>query len=99
MLSDFEQCLPACDAVVFSDYGKGGFDAHQRNDSVGTCRRKKVLVDPAGDDYSIYAGATILTPNRSEMREVVGRWKDEAELAQKASALRTELASAAAGDA
>ena len=92
MLSDFEQCLPACDAVVFSDYGKGGLTHISEMIQLARAAGKKVLVDPKGDDYSIYAGATILTPNRSEMREVVGRWKDEAELAQKASALRTELA-------
>ena len=36
-------------------------------------------------------GATLLTPNRGEFREVVGRWKDEAELAVKADLLRREL--------
>jgi rfaE bifunctional protein kinase chain/domain len=52
---------------------------------------KKILVDPKGDDYSKYAGATIITPNRAELREVVGRWKDDAELQRKAEALRNEL--------
>ena len=52
---------------------------------------KIVLVDPKGDDYSAYAGATIITPNRSEMREVVGRWKDEADLERRATNLRQEL--------
>jgi rfaE bifunctional protein kinase chain/domain len=52
---------------------------------------KQVLVDPKGEDYARYAGATLLTPNRSEMRQVVGRWKDDAELARKATRLRQEL--------
>ena len=34
---------------------------------------KPVLVDPKGEDYVRYAGATLLTPNRSELRQVVGR--------------------------
>ena len=50
-----------------------------------------MLVDPKGDDYSAYRGATIITPNRSEMREVVGRWKDEADLELKATELRERL--------
>ncbi|MBS1227343.1 MAG: rfaE bifunctional protein [Proteobacteria bacterium] len=90
-LSEFAQRLPDCDAVVFSDYGKGGL-AHI-SEMIGLARAagKIVLVDPKGDDYASYAGATIITPNRSEMREVVGRWKDDAELERKANALRTEL--------
>jgi rfaE bifunctional protein kinase chain/domain len=52
---------------------------------------KPVLVDPKGDDYARYSGATLLTPNRSEFREVAGSWKTEAELNVKAEKLRTEL--------
>jgi rfaE bifunctional protein kinase chain/domain len=54
--------------------------------------RRPVLIDPKGDDYSRYRGATILTPNRAELREVVGRWKDEADLLRRAERLRAELA-------
>ncbi len=91
-LSEFEQRLPTCDVVVFSDYGKGGLTHISEMIHLARAAGKIVLVDPKGDDYSNYAGATIITPNRTEMREVVGRWKDDAELERKASALRTELA-------
>ena len=91
-LTEFEQRLPACDAVVFSDYGKGGLTHISEMITLARAAGKIVLVDPKGDDYSNYAGATIITPNRSEMREVVGRWKDDGELERKASALRSELA-------
>ena len=91
-LSEFEQCLPECDAVVFSDYGKGGLTHISEMIALARAAEKHVLVDPQGDDYSIYAGATVITPNRFEMREVVGRWKDDADLARKAEALRKELA-------
>ena len=91
-LAEFEQRLPACDAVVFSDYGKGGLTHISEMITLARAAGKIVLVDPKGDDYSNYAGATIITPNRSEMREVVGRWKDDGELERKASALRSELA-------
>jgi rfaE bifunctional protein kinase chain/domain len=52
---------------------------------------KPVLVDPKGDDYARYAGATLLTPNRSEFREVAGSWHNEAELNSKAEKLRIDL--------
>ena len=90
-LSDFELRLPECDAIVFSDYGKGGLTHISEMIRLARAAGKIVLVDPKGDDYACYAGATIITPNRSEMREVVGRWKDEADLEQKAAALRGEL--------
>ena len=46
---------------------------------------KTILVDPKGDDYARYDGASILTPNRAELREVVGRWSDEEDLAARAA--------------
>ncbi len=52
---------------------------------------KPVLVDPKGDDYARYRGATLLTPNRSEFRQVAGNWQNEAELTAKAEKLRVEL--------
>lgn len=90
-LSDFEKRLPNCDAVLFSDYGKGGLTHISEMVRLAKAAGKVVLVDPKGDDYSIYAGATLITPNRSEMREVVGRWKDDAELETKAVTLREKL--------
>lgn len=90
-LSEFSQRLNEFDAIVFSDYGKGGLTHISEMIRLAKAAGKTVLVDPKGDDYSIYTGATLLTPNRSEMREVVGRWKDDAELERKAYALREKL--------
>ena len=53
--------------------------------------RRPVLVDPKGDDWAKYRGATLVTPNRSEFRDVAGRWRDEGELAAKADRVRTDL--------
>jgi len=52
---------------------------------------KPVLVDPKGDDWGRYRGATVITPNRSEFRQVAGRARDEADLARRAHALRQHL--------
>ena len=90
-LAEFESRLPDCDVVVLSDYGKGGLAHIGEMIRMARDAGKKILVDPKGDDYSKYAGATIITPNRAELREVVGRWKDDAELQKKAETLRTEL--------
>ncbi|HEX8011847.1 MAG TPA: PfkB family carbohydrate kinase, partial [Casimicrobiaceae bacterium] len=50
-----------------------------------------VLVDPKGEDFQRYRGATLLTPNRAEFRQVAGSWRTEAELAAKAQQLRARL--------
>ena len=90
-LEDFRTQLPLADVVILSDYGKGGL-AHIA-DMIQSARAagKPVLVDPKGDDYERYRGATLLTPNRSEFREVAGSWKTEEELSNKAEKLRKEL--------
>jgi rfaE bifunctional protein kinase chain/domain len=91
-LTEFERLLANCDVVLLSDYGKGGL-AHIA-DMIRLARNagKQVLVDPKGDDYARYAGASAITPNRSELREVVGCWRDPADLEARAQALRVELA-------
>jgi rfaE bifunctional protein kinase chain/domain len=90
-LEDFRAQLPTADVVILSDYGKGGLAHIAEMIRLARSMGKPVLVDPKGDDYARYRGATLLTPNRSEFREVAGSWQDEAELAHKAEKLRTEL--------
>lgn len=90
-LVDFAQRLSGVDAVILSDYGKGGLTHIAEMIQLARQAGKKVLVDPKGDDYSKYAGATVLTPNRAEFRQVAGSWKDEAQLVEKAQTLRQEL--------
>lgn len=90
-LADFERQLPRCGVVVLSDYGKGGLAHIGEMIRLARAAGKPVLVDPKGEDYARYAGATLLTPNRSEFRQVVGRWSNDAELKAKAMRLRDEL--------
>ncbi len=91
MLDAFEEQLPSHDVVLFSDYGKGGLTHIPRMIELARAAGKPVLVDPKGSDYSRYAGATTLTPNRAELAQVVGPWRDEADLHRRAHALREEL--------
>jgi rfaE bifunctional protein kinase chain/domain len=90
-LADYRKALKECDVVLLSDYGKGGLAHIATMIREGRKAGKIVLVDPKGDDYSRYRGASVLTPNLAELREVVGRWKDEKDLTQRASALREKL--------
>ncbi|MEQ1881701.1 MAG: D-glycero-beta-D-manno-heptose-7-phosphate kinase [Burkholderiales bacterium] len=90
-LADFESSLPDVDLVIMSDYGKGGLKHVERMIEQARAAGKPVLVDPKGDDYSRYRGATAITPNRAEFREVAGRWKSEDDLTERAQKLRREL--------
>jgi rfaE bifunctional protein kinase chain/domain len=90
-LDEYERLLDDADAVVLSDYGKGSLERVQEMIVLARRHGKPVLVDPKGWDYERYRGATLLTPNRGEFREVAGRWSDEADLARRAQKLRADL--------
>lgn len=91
MLSTFELALASTDAVLFSDYGKGGLTHIPRMIELARQAGRPVLIDPKGHDYSRYAGATVITPNRAELAQVIGPWSSESELEERAQALRQEL--------
>ena len=91
-LGDFESLVDDVDVIILSDYGKGGLTHVSKMINVAKAHGKRILVDPKGDDFVRYRGATLLTPNRGEFRQVVGRWQDEADLAARAESLRIELA-------
>ncbi|TFW34478.1 D-glycero-beta-D-manno-heptose-7-phosphate kinase [Massilia horti] len=90
-LTHFNALLPDYDVVVFSDYNKGSLVNVAEMVKTARAAGKIVMVDPKGDDFSMYAGATILTPNKAELRRIVGSWKTEEQLTVRAQRLREEL--------
>jgi len=91
MLADYTRVLERHDVVLFSDYGKGGLAHIPRMIELARAAGKPVLVDPKGVDYVRYTGATVITPNRSELSQVVGGWSSEEQLQSRAQALRESL--------
>lgn len=91
MLEAFATALPQHDVVLFSDYGKGGLAHIPRMIEQARQAGKPVLIDPKGNNYDRYAGASVITPNRGELAQVVGAWHSEGELEYKAQALRQRL--------
>lgn len=87
MQTDFESLLANADAVILSDYGKGAL--RQVGELIAAARKagKPVLVDPKGNDFSIYQGATLITPNFSEFEAVVGACKDEQAIVERGARL------------
>ena len=90
-LTQFNTLLPNYDVIVLSDYAKGSLVNVAAMIAVARAAGKLVLVDPKGDDFSSYAGASLLTPNRSEFKHIVGSWRSEEELTDKAQQLRRAL--------
>lgn len=90
-LDVFSELLANHNALILSDYGKGGLSHIVKMISLANETGIPVLIDPKGDDYSRYRDATILTPNRAELRQVVGAWSGEEDLTNRAQNLRTEL--------
>lgn len=90
-LSQFNALLDAYDVILLSDYAKGSLVNVAAMIQAARAAQKCVLVDPKGDDFERYRGAGILTPNKSELRRVIGSWRDEAQLTEKAQNLRQHL--------
>lgn len=83
LVPSMEQALATTDVVVLSDYDKGALASPQRLIALARAADKPVLVDPKFKDFSAYAGATILKPNRIEFEKAVGGFRNEAELVAK----------------
>lgn len=83
--------LPEYDAVILSDYGKGVLSRVSDMIAAARAAGKPVLIDPKGSDFAKYGGATLLTPNRAELKEVTGTWHSESELSDKAETLRRNI--------
>ena len=87
----FENLCPQHDAVLFSDYGKGGLAHIGLMIAKAKALGKVVLVDPKGSDYTRYKSATVITPNRAELEQVIGTWTSDSDLQTKAQNLRQGL--------
>ena len=90
-LADYAKLVASCDAVILSDYGKGGLTHIARMISLAHRHGKPVLIDPKGNDFVRYRGASLITPNLNEFRDVAGNWKSERELTERAQRLRQKL--------
>ena len=91
MVGRFGELVASHDVVLFSDYGKGGLAHIPKMIRLAQAAGKPILIDPKGTDWSRYSGATVITPNRAELVQVLGNWQDEASLRSKVDALMNKL--------
>jgi len=90
-LARFEAVLPDVQVVLLSDYAKGGLTHVTAMIKRARDAGKQVLIDPKGSDWSRYRGATLITPNRAELRDVIGAWSSEEALTERIAELRRSL--------
>jgi D-beta-D-heptose 7-phosphate kinase/D-beta-D-heptose 1-phosphate adenosyltransferase len=95
LLPAYRDALQTCDVVVLSDYGKGTLC--RAGELIAAARKagKPVLVDPCGADFSVYRGASLITPNLAEFERAAGRAETEQELAARAAEMIARHALAA----
>jgi len=84
--------VDGCDVIILSDYAKGVLTNRVLGEVIRLGREKKkpVLVDPKGRDFSRYRGAFMLTPNRKELQESTGMTIKTVQDAEKAARLLIE---------
>ena len=91
MSDHFSDLIKDHDAVIFSDYNKGSLAHVQDMIKIALRANVPTLVDPKRSDWSVYNSASVITPNLSEIAQVIGKWSDEADLEKKVQFLRSEL--------
>lgn len=94
MLAALSALLAADDApgvVLFSDYAKGALAGVSEMIALVGSTGRLCIVDPKGQDFTRYRGASLLTPNLSEFEAVAGRSTSQMELESRARALADDL--------
>ncbi len=91
LVNQFIQQLPHCDVVILSDYAKGVLRCAPELIAQAKRCNIPVLIDPKGNDFTIYRGAYMLTPNRKEFEAIVGTCNNEQEIVDKGLKLIKEL--------
>lgn len=87
LLARYKQHLNQANLVILSDYNKGTLSDPQTLIALARAAKVPVLVDPKGMDFSVYAHATIITPNFKEFTTIVGDCQNEEDILHKGRAL------------
>lgn len=87
--AEFQKRVLEHDVVVFSDYQKGALMHVEQMIAFARSHGKMTLVDPKKNDWFAYRQATLITPNRKELKQIIGDWKDETDLQEKVQCLMT----------
>ena len=91
ILNTFIRNIAKTDLIIVSDYGKGTiFNARKLIQSAKKLK-KKILIDPKGKDFTKYKGANLITPNKSEFENIMGKVDSKRDLVNKAKKMLEHL--------
>ena len=91
LFGTFTKNISKADLIIISDYGKGTiFNARKLIQSARKLK-KKVLIDPKGNDFSKYKGANLITPNKKEFEDTMGKVQSRKDLQNKAKKMLEHL--------
>ena len=91
IFNTFIKNIAKTDLIIVSDYGKGTiFNARKLIQSAKKLK-KKILIDPKGKDFTKYKGANLITPNKSEFENIMGKVDSKRDLANKAKKMLEHL--------
>lgn len=91
IIASVDAMIPTMKAVLISDYDKGLLTRSllQKIIKLANDNNVPVIIDPKGNDYSIYSGAYAVTPNKKELSEATNNSpvSTDAEVIEAASKL------------
>jgi len=91
LFNTFIKNIAKTDLIIVSDYGKGTiFNARKLIQSAKKLK-KKILIDPKGKDFTKYKGANLITPNKAEFENIMGKVGSKRDLANKAKKMLEDL--------
>ena len=81
LLDSVKSQLATVNAVILSDYAKGGLPVSLMQQIIAAANDAgiPVIADPKQSDFGSYAGASLLTPNLAELRAATGLVDDDLE--------------------
>ena len=91
LIESYSRLIDQYDVVLLSDYAKGTLSDVEQLIEIAREKRKFIIVDPKGNDFSKYRGVNLLTPNNSEFEGVSGIVKNNEDLSQKANKLMRDI--------
>ena len=91
ILNTFTKNIAKTDLIIVSDYGKGTVSNARKLIQSARKSKKKILIDPKGKDFTKYKGANLITPNKSEFENIMGKVGSKKDLENKAKKMLEHL--------
>ena len=91
LIKTYKKLIKGFDIILISDYAKGTLSNTQDLINIAKKAKKLTFIDPKGNDFTKYTGATLIKPNLKEFETIVGKCADQNDLIKKAKKLQKQL--------